>query len=98
MSIPVLANDNVSLLMAGGRQSTTEELRAFLAPDDSAYRLISRSVVERHLTNVPFIDEHVQLRPGYPLEIAGPSSSGKTEILIQVGKAIPQEIHLLMSD
>lgn len=81
--------------MASADQGTIEELMAFLAPDESADQLLRRSFVETRRTNLHFIDQHVELKPGHPLEVAGPSSSGKTEILLQVLK--DKSIHVLDS-
>lgn len=68
--------------LAGG--FSRDQLLAFAEPDESAEDLFRRTHVEPLRTGVPFIDEAYSLRPGQGLEILGPTTSGKTEILIQV--------------
>ena len=60
------------------------EYAAFLEPDETAYDLFARIVVEPVRTGVPFLDQAVFLRPGRVVEIAGPSGCSKSEILVQV--------------
>lgn len=61
-----------------------EEFLAFLEPQESASALLTRTFVEPLRSGVLIIDQHVFLRPGHVLEIAGPAGAGKSELLIQV--------------
>lgn len=60
------------------------ELLAFLRPDETAADLLARTYVEPFVSGVPLLDQHVSLRPGTVLEVAGAAGTGKTEILVQV--------------
>ena len=60
------------------------EYADFLEPDETAYDLFARVVVDPVRTGVPFIDQAVFLRPGHVAEITGPSGCGKSETLVQV--------------
>lgn len=57
---------------------------AFLEPDETAYDLFARVVVDPVRTGVPFLDQAVFLRPRHVVEITGPSGCGKSETLAQV--------------
>ena len=65
-------------------EAAMTEYAAFLEPDETAYDLFARVVVDPVRTGVPFLDQAVFLRPGHIVEIAGPSGCGKSEILVQV--------------
>lgn len=59
------------------------DLYLFVQPNESAAQLLLRCQSEKLHTGVFIIDDNVSLRPGQFLEIVGPSSTGKTEILLQ---------------
>lgn len=61
-----------------------DDLLKWVTPDETAAEFLFRQRREAVVTGLPFIDSHVKLRPGHVLEIVGPTSSGKTEILIEV--------------
>lgn len=60
------------------------EYAAFLEPDETAYDLFARIVVDPVRTGVPFLDRAVFLRPGHVVELVGASGCGKSEVLVQV--------------
>ena len=66
-----------------------DDLLAFLEPQETASALLARTFVEPLRSSVPIIDQHVLLRPGHILEVAGPAGSGKSQILLQVDVYIP---------
>lgn len=66
---------------------TKEELIRFVTPDENALDFLSRQASEALPTGVLCVDQHLQLRPGQVLEIAGPTGSAKSELLAQVGAA-----------
>ena len=55
-----------------------------IEPDETAAAFLRRSAVEVVRTGLAVVDSHAALRPGRALEIAGPTGSAKTDILIQV--------------
>lgn len=57
---------------------------AFLRPDETAAQLFARSNPHPITSGVPPLDIHGGLHAGHLIEVAGPSCSGKTEILTQV--------------
>eukprot|EP00798_Chlamydomonas_sp_ICE-L_P012082 gene12082-15191_t len=61
-----------------------ESLLQFLTPDENLATFFSRLESEQLHAGIPFIDEHVSLKPGVFLEIAGPHRSGKSELLVQL--------------
>ena len=63
------------------------EYVAFLGPDETAYDLFARVVIDPVRTGVPFLDQAVFLRPGHVVEVAGPSGCAKSEVLVQVSGA-----------
>eukprot|EP00197_Chlamydomonas_leiostraca_P016195 CAMPEP_0202861996 /NCGR_PEP_ID=MMETSP1391-20130828/3205_1 /ASSEMBLY_ACC=CAM_ASM_000867 /TAXON_ID=1034604 /ORGANISM="Chlamydomonas leiostraca, Strain SAG 11-49" /LENGTH=134 /DNA_ID=CAMNT_0049541469 /DNA_START=141 /DNA_END=542 /DNA_ORIENTATION=- len=65
-------------------QLTLNDVLAFLEPDETLGDFLSRAHAERQTTGIPVVDAAVTLRPGVVLEIAGPSGSGKSELLAQV--------------
>eukprot|EP00878_Enallax_costatus_P025159 GHUV01026887.1.p1 GENE.GHUV01026887.1~~GHUV01026887.1.p1 ORF type:complete len:279 (+),score=47.88 GHUV01026887.1:217-1053(+) len=60
------------------------DLLKWVTPEETALDFLSRQRREALATGLPFIDSQVKLRPGHVLEIVGPTSSAKTEILIEV--------------
>lgn len=60
------------------------EYAAFLEPDETAYDLFARIVVDPVRTGIPFLDQAVFLRPGDVVELVGVSGSAKSELLVQV--------------
>ena len=62
------------------------EYASFLEPDETAYDLFARTVVDPLRTGIPFLDQAIFLRPGHVVELVGPSGCGKSETLIQVQK------------
>lgn len=63
------------------------EFASFLEPDETAYDLFARIVVDPVRTGIPFLDQAVFLRPGHVVELVGPSGCGKSELLVQVSQA-----------
>lgn len=57
---------------------------SFLEPDETAYDLFARVVVDPLRTRIPFLDQAIFLRPGHVVELVGPSGCGKSETLNQV--------------
>jgi hypothetical protein len=64
---------------------TKQQLLRFVAPDETAAEFFARQVAEAVPTGVACVDRHVRLRPGQVLELVGPTGSGKSELLAQVG-------------
>ena len=62
-----------------------ETLKKFVKPDESLREYLSRCSYDHFETSVPFLDT-IPLFPRNKVEIYGPSSSGKTEILCQVNQ------------
>ncbi len=63
---------------------TSEQLLRYVTPDETAAEFLRRALVEVIRTGLVVVDQYVSFRPGHVLEIAGPSRSGKSELLIQV--------------
>jgi hypothetical protein len=63
---------------------TKDQLLRYATPDETAADFLSRQVSEAVSTGLFCIDQHVKLRPGQVLELAGPTGTGKTELLAQV--------------
>lgn len=59
-------------------------LLKWVTPDETAAEFFRRQGREAVATGLPFIDAHINLRPGHILELAGPAGSCKTELLVQV--------------
>ena len=57
----------------------------FLEPDETAYDLFARVVVEPVYLGIPFLDQAISLRPGHVIELSGPSGTAKSELLVHVG-------------
>lgn len=70
---------------AKGREKQSEKMaaRGWICTDESAKEMLSRVSAERSLMLLPPL-HRVPLRLGNVVEIAGPSPSAKTQILIQV--------------
>ena len=62
--------------------------RGWICTDESAKEMLSRVSAERSLLLLPPL-HRVPLRLGNVVEIVGPSSSAKTQILIQVPRSVP---------
>lgn len=60
-----------------------QQLLAFLSPDETAHQFFTRVRLEHARTGLRWIDERLTLRPGVVVEVAGPTASGKTELLVQ---------------
>lgn len=60
------------------------QLLRFATPDETAAEFFARQVSEAVPTGVAPIDAHVKLRPGQVLELAGPTGTGKSELLAEV--------------
>ncbi len=60
------------------------EYVSFLEPNETAYDLFARIVVDPVRTGIPFLDQAVFLRPGHLVELVGLSGCAKSELLIQV--------------
>lgn len=60
------------------------QLLRFATPDETAADFFARQATEALPTGVFFVDAHAKLRPGNVLEVAGPTASGKTELLTQM--------------
>ena len=73
-----------TLAMAG---ETGGEPRAWLAVDETAAAFISRSLSSRPTIILPPPLHRAPLRPGNVVEIAGPSNSGKSHLLLMVREA-----------
>ncbi|KAL3149777.1 DNA repair protein xrcc2 [Trebouxia sp. C0009 RCD-2024] len=71
------------------------EYAAFLEPDETAYDLFARIVVDPVRTGVPFLDRAVFLRPGHVVELVGASGCGKSEVLVQAAATciLPKEVN-----
>lgn len=65
-------------------EAAMADYAAFLDPDETAYDLFARVVVDPVRTGVPFLDQAVFLRPRHVVEIIGSSGCGKSETLAQV--------------
>jgi hypothetical protein len=61
-----------------------DQLLRWVLPDETLSTFVARQNREATRTGVALIDTHTTLRPGPVLEIAGPSGTAKTELLIQV--------------
>ena len=57
---------------------------SFLTPDETAFDLFARIVVDPVRTSIPFLDQAVFLRPGHVVELVGLSGTAKSELLVQV--------------
>ena len=57
---------------------------SFLTPDETAFDLFARIVVDPVRTGIPFLDQAVFLKPGHVVELVGLSGSAKSELLVQV--------------
>lgn len=55
----------------------------FLEPDETAFDLFARIVVEPFYLGIPFLDQAISLRPGQVIELSGPSGTAKSDILVQ---------------
>lgn len=64
---------------------TEEDVLRFLLPNETAGAFFWRIRAEQRHTGLRFVDDHISLRPGTVLEVAGPHGAGKTEFLIHVG-------------
>lgn len=71
------------------------EYASFLEPDETAYDLFARIVVDPTRTGIPFLDQAIFLRPGHVVELVGPSGCGKSELLIQAAASciLPKEVN-----
>ena len=71
-------------MMCAYNEAAMANYAAFLEPDETAYDLFARVVVDPVRTGVPFLDQAVFLRPRHVVEIIGPCGCGKSETLAQV--------------
>lgn len=67
-----------------GAAEVPASLLKWATPDENAAEFFRRQGREAMATGLLFIDQHIKLRPGHILELAGPAGSAKTEMLIQV--------------
>ena len=58
----------------------------FLEPDETAFELFARVVVEPVCLGIPFLDQALLLRPGHVVELSGQSGTAKSDLLVQVRK------------
>ena len=57
----------------------------FLEPDETAFELFARVVVEPVYLGIPFLDQGaLLLRPGHVVELSGQSGTAKSDLLLQV--------------
>jgi DNA-repair protein XRCC2 len=75
-----------ALAMAG---EAGRDARAWLAVNETAAAFLSRSLSSRPPITLPPPLHRAPLRPGNVVEIAGPSNSGKTHLLLMVSKSTP---------
>ncbi|KDD72808.1 hypothetical protein H632_c2872p0 [Helicosporidium sp. ATCC 50920] len=63
---------------------SSQSLKAWLEPDETAAEFLNRVRLEALRTGVFFMDQALELRPGHVVEVTGASGSCKTDILVQV--------------
>lgn len=64
------------------------EYASFLEPDESAFELFARIVVDPVRLGIPFLDRVISLRPGQVVEVVGASGTCKSELLVQARTSI----------
>lgn len=67
------------------------EIATILSVDETGSQFFTRAAEERVLTGIGIIDHNLVLRPGVVLEVVGPASSGKTEVLLSTA------LHVLLA-